>query len=111
MPFATIVSAKGEDMIAWAELDAASRRLAASFVVKLSFLLALIAALAAHGQRPLVDLARLMEIGLYMASFAAAVCAVLKRQKLQRRIFTHWDEALAFGTICLLVHVAIEVLG
>jgi hypothetical protein len=95
-------------MTVWSEVDAQSRRRVGAFALKLSLYLAAATAMSASSQRPLLDFARLLEFWFYLSGLVTAFIALVKRQKPGPGALTYWDEALAFGALCLLVHIALR---
>ena len=97
-------------MAVWSEVDAQSRRTVERFALKLAFYLVAAVALSARAQRPLLDFARILEFWLYVSGLLAVAVALMKRQKPEQGVISHWDEALAFGALCLLAHIGLRSL-
>jgi hypothetical protein len=97
-------------MAVWSEVDVQSRRMVGGFALKLAIYLLAAMALSAHAERPLVDFAKILEMWLYLSGLATAVVALIKRQKPVPGTITYWDEALAYGALCFLVHIGLRSL-
>ena len=95
-------------MAVWSEVDARSRRMVGGFALKLAIYLLAAIALSAHAERRLLGFAQILEVWLYLAGLATAIVALIKRQKPAPGTITYWDEALAYGGLCLLVHIGLR---
>jgi hypothetical protein len=92
------------------ELDAVSRRTLTLCGLKQLVMLTAAAAFALADPPSLLRFAALVELYTFVGGIAAAACAIIRRQKPEPQIINHWDEALAFGAVCLMAHIAVRAL-
>src|ERR1700736_761853 len=101
---------KTESMGVLSEIDAASRRTLTLCGLKLLIMLTAAAAFAFADPPSLLRFATLVEFYTYVGGIAAAICAIIRRQRPERDVINHWHESLVFGAVCLLAHIGVRAL-
>jgi hypothetical protein len=75
--------------------------------LKLAFVLMLAAAAGLASESKLLGFVQTLELGTYLLGVGAVLRALIRREGLQSTTIGGWDEAVGFGLVALLSHIAI----